>query len=856
MIDNTINTATDSGDLTPIAPPTTSNPPIPPLVPLGTWTWNTPVIPTFYWNVYSAEQRIRQICLELGRIGAWCDYATATANANHMELSKRIDELAAKLTEEIARLDLRIDEENKARETADALLQEGLDAETARAKATEQVLQANIDTEASKRENADATLDRKIADETTRASDEEQAIRADLTAENKRAEAAETVLQSNLDAETSAREGADNEINATVRANKVSADEADKRIQDSLDTEIANRKNGDIALGERIDAESTSRAQADTNLETRIDTEASNRATADNLLTQQVNRRVKASNVTAATDSHITVTSTVSDTDPDGTTVVIGDTFAPDFDKLESGLAAEITRATSAETELNGRISHETSDRENADNLLNQAVGERLKATGVIAGDNITVQVDPDASTVTINSTASGFDGVKTWPSELTGNGTETDPLGVNTENIASVQALNIETDSRKADVAALENSLAKKLEPDTVTGVNGISITKSESAVTIDGNALLQASNIQAGDNITVTQRGKQVIIAATAGETGLTEVATSGFLTGKGTVDDPLGIADADFEQTVANTPTVQALQTADTEIDGRLDTLEATMPTKIAAVQHNDTLTGTGTSTSKLGVHLNHTTVMSDTGNTVYPTLMHASDETINGIGFNAGDGLTAYNSEDADTGSGLRLSDETLSTLESALQLVTVNTDYFDALGTKDAPLTLSSVLKKHINRLYVGHNYMQPVKIEFTVEQLSDGNYDLARKFNAPGIVRSNLKDLDYTAPEYGAQLGVLELHDDSGAAVEPGNYNYVRVKFNDVNDDMSLYAAETTIMTFTPIIGTGTTYSIRMQTPFLHKAADGYEMIYKIASTGTSTTIPAATYAVTWYKAS
>ena len=43
-----------------------------PIVPFWGWTQNTPALPEFYWNVYSAEERIKKICLELHKL---CDYA-------------------------------------------------------------------------------------------------------------------------------------------------------------------------------------------------------------------------------------------------------------------------------------------------------------------------------------------------------------------------------------------------------------------------------------------------------------------------------------------------------------------------------------------------------------------------------------------------------------------------------------------------------------------------------------------------------------------------------------------------------------------------------------------------------------
>lgn len=95
------------------------------------------------------------------------------------------------------------------------------------------------------------------------------------------------------------------------------------------------------------------------------------------------------------------------------------------------------------------------------------------------------------------------------------------------------------------------------------------------------------------------------------------------------------------------------------------------------KLSTVTTDGTLKGDGTKTDPLKVKLNHSTVMSDTGKTVYPTLMHKQGDssTILGIGFNAGDGLTSYNTEDADVGSGLRLADEIQTSIDNSEQSLT-------------------------------------------------------------------------------------------------------------------------------------------------------------------------------------
>lgn len=100
----------------------------------------------------------------------------------------------------------------------------------------------------------------------------------------------------------------------------------------------------------------------------------------------------------------------------------------------------------------------------------------------------------------------------------------------------------------------------------------------------------------------------------------------------------------------------------KSADTALSNRITPLEKTMPTKLSAVAHDDTIEGTGTPTDKLKVKLNRSTINNDTGNTVYPALTkNKTTGAIRGIAFNAGTGLTAFDNANADIGSGVRLSD---------------------------------------------------------------------------------------------------------------------------------------------------------------------------------------------------
>lgn len=73
------------------------------LIPYSAWTNYTPALPDFYWNVYSAEQRIKHICFELCKLYAYSDY-----------LAEQIDELGEEVEAEInaIREELEKDEAN------------------------------------------------------------------------------------------------------------------------------------------------------------------------------------------------------------------------------------------------------------------------------------------------------------------------------------------------------------------------------------------------------------------------------------------------------------------------------------------------------------------------------------------------------------------------------------------------------------------------------------------------------------------------------------------------------------------------------------------------------------------------
>lgn len=198
-----------------------------PVLPFNPWIARfagQPVLPSFYWNVYSYEQRIKEICIRLHRVIRYADYLGAHVN----ELIELVNNLSAKVEElnnEVTDLNKRLEEEIQRAMEAEKQLQENIDAEEQARKEADEQLQANIDAEEEARKQAD------------------QQLQANIDAEQERAEQAEQQLQNNIDAEAQARQEADQQLQSNI-----------DDLTGKLNQEIQDRKDGDNNLQSQIDA--------------------------------------------------------------------------------------------------------------------------------------------------------------------------------------------------------------------------------------------------------------------------------------------------------------------------------------------------------------------------------------------------------------------------------------------------------------------------------------------------------------------------------------------------------------------------------------------------------------------------
>lgn len=469
----------------PIVPMDTTKRPVPPIVPFGYWTWQTPVIPQFYWNVYSAEQRIKQICIAIGKIEDYLDYFVTLANDAHAEIEQRIDDINKDFNTELDNLENALN--------------------TAKAE-----LQAAIDAERKARIEGDTALNNAIEAETAARISADNALRDAI---NK--------LEAALDAEEAARQDADNALHDEISAETTARIHGDDALHDEISAETQARTDGDTKLHGEISAETQARTAADAALRADIDTNANNinvnsdniaketaeRKAADTALQNDINTRLTPGDIVGA--NRITVTNGPNNK------VTIGDTFDADFDAIENDI-----------TGIQSALAAETSERRNDDAQLQTQINNRIELGKVLGTAPITVTNDPDQTTATVGisestDTAPGVVSIKTIRDQsLAGVGLK-DTITGNTRYIS------VKPEPGKC-ITATDNGVGVQI--NTNGGLyhtsDGIAINQAAQAAAtatrIAGKGLIVSDNklnVNVGAGLEITSDGK---VAATGGGGG----------------------------------------------------------------------------------------------------------------------------------------------------------------------------------------------------------------------------------------------------------------------------------------------------------------------------------------------
>ena len=266
----------------PIVPEGTPLPPAPvgvppyPITPFAVWTWSTPVIPEFYWNIYSSEQRIKSICKEIGKIESYLNYLVNKTNENIIELHKRIDVL----TERVAALEKHVEEE--------VARLDGLIAQ----------LRADLEQEIADREQGDANLDKRITQEIHDRQD------------------ADEVLHTEISTETQDRIHADDQIHAEISHRLLPTD-----VQAGAEIEITrpDPNSNTIVIASTVAHSISELASTVSGLQAALTAETEERRADDSKLWTAVNNRIERGKILAGSGIKVV-------NDPDSSTVTISAT--------------------------------------------------------------------------------------------------------------------------------------------------------------------------------------------------------------------------------------------------------------------------------------------------------------------------------------------------------------------------------------------------------------------------------------------------------------------------------------------------------------------------------------------------
>ena len=626
MVDN-IDPIVPEG--TPLPTPPVGVPPYP-ITPFAVWTWDSPVIPSFYWNIYSSEQRVKLICKEIGKIEAYLNYLVNKTNENLIDLQSQITKLDARLTalekkleEEVARLDALIAKlredltaETKARQDADTALDTKITSESTKlhgeistetqnrihaddalhteisneAKAREDAdtdlearVRADLATETQAREAGDSALGDRIASESEKLHGEiskevqdrthaDDSLHGEISQEVQDRQAADTTLKAALEKEISDGDSALHTDLATETQARKDADAAlETKLAGEISTEAKTREDADKALGERITAEVSKEVQdrthADDGLHGEISTETQARQDADSTLEAKLTNEI----AKRLLPTEVTAGEEISITQPDPSSnrIVIASTVAHSISDLRTSVSG-----------VKAALEAEVSERRAEDTKLWQAVNQRIERGKILAGTGIKVENDPDATTVTISSKV-----------------TESNLAAVEAKaEAATTTAGEAKSTAEAASTAATE----AKNTADTASTTAGEAKTTADAASTTAGEAktTAEAAQTAAGEAKSKAEE------ALTAAQGSLKAVAHTASLAGDGTSSTPLSLTPA-TATTLGGVKIGSGLAVTE---DGTLSaTTQGGGTGGMSEVAHDSSLSGNGTSSSPLGVSL---------------------------------------------------------------------------------------------------------------------------------------------------------------------------------------------------------------------------------------------------------
>lgn len=309
----------------PIVPEGTPLPPAPvgvppfPITPFAVWTWSSPVIPDFYWNVYSAEQRIKSICKEIGRIEAYLQYLVDQTNKNFIEVHNRIDAL----TERVAALEEKLKQEVARLDALIAKLREDLEKEIADREDADAALGERIDQEIVDRQHADGVLHEEIAQEV------EDRTHAD------------DALHTEISTETQDRIHADDELHDEISHRLLPTD-----VQAGAEISITrpDPNSNTIIIASTVAHSISELASTVSGLQAALTAETAERRADDSKLWQAVNNRIERGKILAGAGIKVV-------NDPDSSTVTISATgggIGGGVNKIDGKTPITVTSTSSA----------------------------------------------------------------------------------------------------------------------------------------------------------------------------------------------------------------------------------------------------------------------------------------------------------------------------------------------------------------------------------------------------------------------------------------------------------------------------------------------------------------------------